>query len=78
MAAPAISLTSSCSVLDGSYQHMHLLWTEMQAYADNALLAGSFRVGSIIGPIGEASGKAERAGPIIKPESPPKEPKCEP
>ena len=41
---------------------MQLLWTEMQAYADNALLAESFRVGSIIGPIGEASGKAERAG----------------
>jgi hypothetical protein len=41
---------------------MQLLSTEMQAYADNALLAGSFRVGSIIGPIGDASGKAERAG----------------
>ena len=41
---------------------MQLLWDLIQAYADNALLAASFRVGSIIGPIGDASGKAERAG----------------
>src|SRR5258705_4175934 len=35
----------------------------MQAYADNMLLAGSFCVGSIIGPMGrEVRGKAGRPG----------------